>query len=280
MNILKSMRPRVGIIGYGAMGKALAARISRSYRVVVFDKNSAQCAQVALPVCCRDISQVFQRSDALILAVKPQDFDALLQEIRPLISGQLVISIAAGIPTGYIQKLLGPAVRVVRVMPNLPAKVGRGISGVCPGQSAGKADLALALKLFSCVGQALCVDEAMMDAVTAVSGSGPGFFFAMVEDKPVSQWQQFARETFIPQLAAAARNLGFSPAQGQLLAQATSDGSLALLKATGLTAQELRIQVTSKGGTTEAGLKVLAAGGSLAEAAQAAAQRSKELSRN
>jgi pyrroline-5-carboxylate reductase len=117
----------------------------------------------------------------------------------------------------------------------------------------------------------------MMSAVTAVSGSGPGFFFGLIEDKPESEWAVYATNIFTPLLIEAAREAGFTRQQAQTLAVATAEGSLALLRQAGVSPQALRQQVTSKGGTTEAGLEALSRTQSLVQAVRAAMQMAEEL---
>ena len=162
-------------------------------------------------------------------------------------------------------------------MPNLPAKIGMGMICLCKGRYALETDVSYVQKFFNFLGKTLLVDESMMSAVTAVSGSGPGFFFGLIQDKPQSEWAEYGTNIFTPLLIEAAREIGFSQQQAQILAVATTEGSLALLLKTKLPPQTLRAQVTSKGGTTEAGLEVLARTQSLVQAVKAATQRSEDI---
>jgi pyrroline-5-carboxylate reductase len=226
-----------------------------------------------------DVSTLVIWSDALILATKPQDFSGMLAEVKPAVAGKLIISIAAGIPSAYIEDALGRA-RVIRVMPNLPAKIGKGVICLCKGRYADDADIDFSGELFNYVGKTLQIEESMMDAATAVSGSGPGFFYALLERMPQGQWEDFSRKIFIPAFSQAAQAVGFPAKDAGVLARATTEGSLALLKETRLSAGQLRMQVTSQGGTTEAGLKALQGNiERLSAAVGAALERARELSK-
>ena len=179
-----------------------------------------------------------------------------MKQIKKYISQKLVISIAAGISTGYIENKLGK-IRVIRVMPNLPAKVGKGMICLCKGQYSLRADLDLTLELFVYLGKTMLIKENLMNTATAISGSGPGYFYHLIQDKPKKDWEVYAQEQFIPALSASAQRIGFNSDQAQLLAQTTAVGSIALLEESGIPPGILCAQVASKGGTTEAGLKVL-----------------------
>ncbi|MDP3143632.1 MAG: NAD(P)-binding domain-containing protein, partial [Candidatus Omnitrophota bacterium] len=207
------MKRKIGIIGYGNMGSAIAERLKAEYAVFVFDKDSVKLKDVQGLTICASFSLVVEKSEAIILAVKPQDFDALLSEIKSTTKGQLFISIAAGITTAYLEKILIQA-RVVRVMPNLPAKIGMGMSCLCKGKFASEEDLNLSKTLFDKLGKTLIIEEKMMDAATAVSGSGPGFFFDLVQNKNAQE----EAKIFIVSLAVAAENIGFSKQESNLLA--------------------------------------------------------------
>ena len=125
----------------------------------------------------------------MILAVKPQDLDALLAQLRGHVAGKLVVSVAAGITTGYIQRH-SAATRVVRAMPNLPAKIGKGMICLCKGAAA--ADLDFVKKLFDYMGKTMIMEEEMINAATAISGSGPGYFYYLIKDRQRRQWQDYA----------------------------------------------------------------------------------------
>ncbi|HTY44894.1 MAG TPA: pyrroline-5-carboxylate reductase [Patescibacteria group bacterium] len=270
---------KIGILGFGTMGSAIAERLKGHYEVCVFDKDQSKTHNLQGIDVAADICALVIWSDVLILAVKPQDFSGILAEIKPLIAEKLVISIAAGIPAASIETALGK-VRVIRVMPNLPAKIGKGMICLCKGRYADDTDIVFSRELFNYMGKTLQIEESMMDAATAISGSGPGFFYALLEHMPQGQWEDFSRKVFIPAFSQAAQAVRFSAKDAGVLASATTEGSLALLKKTGLSAGQLRMQVTSKGGTTEAGLKELHGGVECLDAAvKAALARAGELSK-
>lgn len=263
------MKERIGIIGFGNMGCAIYQRIKSRYTAYVFDKDKAKTDNLQRINAACSLADLAAKSDCVILAVKPQDFDAVLAGIKRYIDKKLVISIAAGIRTGFIEKFLADA-RVVRTMPNMPAKIGKGITCLAAGKSASKKDLAAAQKLFACLGRTLTVKEGLMNAVTAVSGSGPAYVCYYLESE---------KQNFLADFQAAAEGLGFSLKEAKFLAQATNCGTRAFLKKTKISPSQLMREVASKGGTTEAALEVLRAGGSLKEAVKAALKRADALSR-
>jgi pyrroline-5-carboxylate reductase len=176
----------------------------------------------------------------------------------------LVVSIAAGVRSGKIAALCGDVPAVVRVMPNTPALVGRGVSAICAGPRAGDEQLALVDHLFAAVGTTIRVEEGAMDAVTALSGSGPAYVFYWMEA-----------------MLKAARAHGFDDATARTLVYETLAGATALAAASAEGPEVLRARVTSKGGTTEAAIGVLEQCGvdqAILDAIAAAAARSRELS--
>jgi pyrroline-5-carboxylate reductase len=271
---------KVGIIGYGNMGKAIAERIKEKYTVCVFDKDKNQVSALKDIIAAATAGELVQQSEIIILAVKPQDFDALLDEIKPWVSDKLMITIAAGITSGYIKSQLGQPARIVRIMPNLPAQIGQGVSVIAKGQKVTGADLdlvwQLAYDIFSNLGAVLLVDkEEIINAATAISGSGPAFFchYVIQQNKKADQ----VRDEFINDLTLAAVNLGFDQREAELLAEGTVDGTIAMLTEKHLSPEGLIKMVASKGGTTEAGLEVLRCGGCLKEATEKAFRRAGEL---
>lgn len=179
---------------------------------------------------------------AVVVAVKPQMMKAALERIAPLGDGRtLVMSIAAGTPIAAFESALGGATPVVRTMPNTPSAVGRGISALFGNDRVDAANMALAEALMAAVGQTVRLDrEDQMDAVTAVSGSGPAYVFLMIEA-----------------LAAAGEAEGLSPDLALKLARCTVAGAGALAEASSEVPSDLRKNVTSPGGTTAAALEVL-----------------------
>jgi len=271
------VRESIGIIGFGNMGSAIGEQLKSRYKIWVNDLDKNKTNNLTEINIADNITDLVSKVGTIILAIKPQDFDIVLNEIKDNTKGKLAVSIAAGITTKYIENRLGET-RVVRVMPNLPAKVSKGMICLCKGKLADKEDLNFVEEVFSYLGRTLILNEEMMDAATAVSGSGPGYFFDLIQDKKQEEWEVYARNTFIPALSASAQQIGFTTEQSGVLAVATAEGSIALLRATGLTPQALCIQVTSKGGTTAAGLEELHKTNSLSAAVKAAKKRAEELS--
>ncbi|MFA5389586.1 MAG: pyrroline-5-carboxylate reductase [Candidatus Omnitrophota bacterium] len=240
----------LGIIGAGNMGMALASRVKG--KILLSDKNKRISDNVS----------VTRRSDVIILAVKPQDIGEVLKDIKPYVKGKLIISIAAGVTTSSIEKVLGK-VAVVRVMPNMPAMVGKGISAVTPGRFAGAKDLETTTAIFSKVGEVVKVKEGMMDAVTAVSGSGPAYYFL-----------------FTHLLAEAGESAGLEKNLAMKLARAVLTGAAEAAAYSDIDMEEFVKKVASKGGTTEAALKVFKQenlGAIIKKAVKRAARRSGEL---
>jgi len=203
-------------------------------------------------------------SEIIILAVKPQVMSVVLEDIGPVVSSNhLVVSIAAGITTHSLEKRLPEGARVVRVMPNTPALVQAGAAALCKGTAASQGDLDIVRQILEAVGKAVVVPEALMDAVTGLSGSGPAYVF-----------------TFIEGLIDAGVREGLSRTVAQELVVQTVLGAALMCQNTGKYPAELTAMVTSPGGTTVAGLHVLeraALRGILLDAVRAATERSREL---
>lgn len=269
----------IGLIGFGNMGSAIFERLKGDFQFYVFDKDKNKLKGLKGVRAAAGNKFLIKAVDTAVLAIKPQDFQDVLKEISLISKGKLIISIAAGITTNYIEgSLLEP--RVIRVMPNLAARIGEGVICLCKGNSATDDDLNFSQELFRKLGSTLVIGEDMMDAATAVSGSGPGFLYYLCEGKSSEEAKNYARDIFIPALARAARNLGFSPEQAEILAKGTAEGGIAFMEKSGQSPDELKKMVASKGGTTEAGLEVLQGAGTLEDAVKAAFLRSKELSRS
>lgn len=218
--------------------------------------------------CVDQVDAAALNCEVLVLAVKPQVMKSALAPISGKLNDQLIISIAAGLRMDVLARWLGSAAapyrKIVRTMPNTPALVGAGITGLCADASVDNESRDTAEKIISAVGGSLWVsDEAKMDAVTAISGSGPGYVFY-----------------FIEALEKAATDLGFDAATARLLAVETFVGSAKLAASTDDPVSLLRERVTSKGGTTAAALDSFAADGvaqAIIKGALAAEARGKEL---
>jgi pyrroline-5-carboxylate reductase len=274
------MNERIGIIGFGNMGSEIARALKNDYRIFVFDKDRFKTDNINGITVEDGIPELAASAEILILAVKPQDFEHLLKELKNLIKDKLVISIAAGISTKYLEKVLGN-VRVIRVMPNLGVKIGESVSCICKGGFATEDDLLFVNELFNYIGFTKDVPEEMMDAATAISGSGPGYIFDFIEKNSLdpNNFPEHARHDIMRRLERAAEAVGFSHEDAAFLSANTANSCINMLKIIKLSAGELKKQVASKGGTTEAGLLVLDKGGTWEEAAQAALKRAKELSK-
>ncbi|OGX32355.1 MAG: hypothetical protein A3D27_02365 [Omnitrophica WOR_2 bacterium RIFCSPHIGHO2_02_FULL_46_37] len=271
---------RVGIIGFGNMGSAIAERIKREYRVAVFDKDKNIIGNLTGIEAADNLPNLLKEAKTIILAVKPQDLDNILEGIRDCAVTPLIISIAAGITTGYIEKALGKA-RVIRVMPNMGARIGRSVTCLCGGSFAAERDILYAIELFNHLGITRKIEENMMNAVTAISGSGPAYYFALIESNPKEYRENSGKvlKDFIASLAQAAEGIGFGRKEAKALAVLTANCAQELLVQTKSSPSELIKQITSKGGTTEAALEVLGRGGSLEEAVKAALARAETLAK-
>lgn len=273
-----SLSQTIAFVGAGNMASALiegilASSLAAPVQLRASDPSADARARLAQRHGIRvtaDNAEAVADADLVVLAVKPQAFGQVLPALAPALKpGTLVLSIAAGIPTATIETALsiegrGP-VRVVRAMPNTPALVQAGATGVAPGAHATDGDMAVARAIFDSVGTTVTVPEASIDAVTGVSGSGPAYVFHMVEG-----------------MVAGGVAAGLTQQDALQLAAQTVFGAGKLLLSGEATPAELRTRVTSKGGTTAAGLAVLEQRG-FAEALEAcvlaAAARGKELAK-
>jgi pyrroline-5-carboxylate reductase len=261
-----------GIIGGGNMAEAilrgaLASGFLQKDKVVVADVSAQRREAMAKTgVTCVDDNLAPARCHTILLAVKPQVMAAVLDPIAATVAGDaLVISIAAGVSTTAIDRRLGGRGRIVRVMPNTPMLAGAGMSALCAGPRATPDDLAWAKGLFAASGQTVIVEEPMMDAVTAVSGSGPAYFFYLIE----AMIEAGVMEGLPSDVAAT-------------LAIATCAGAAKLLAQTGDKPEALRAKVTSPNGTTQRAIETMEIAGvkaALITAVRAAAARSRELGR-
>jgi pyrroline-5-carboxylate reductase len=264
---------KLGFIGAGNMAGALikgliAAKLYKPKEIVASDAVPAQLKKLkkAYQVDGTDDNcEIVRAAQTIVLAVKPQILDQVLAEIQPEVTkDKLFISIAAGVTLRRLENGLGDKARVIRVMPNTPALLGKGIAVVVRGSHAKPQDEKLTVSMFRGVGEALAVkDEALMDPVTGLSGSGPAYVYLFAEA-----------------LIAGGVRAGLDAKVATQLTYQTIEGAVAMLKETGKTPKELRDMVTSPGGTTLAGLSRLAEGGFtdiVIAGVAAATHRSKEL---
>ena len=271
-NLLREKR--VVFIGCGNMGSALISGILRS-GIVPRDKVLASDIRPERLDYIKEregISttennrEAVKKSDVIVLAVKPQVIAQVLSDIRDVVTeDKVIISIAAGIATRSIEEALGKEVPVVRVMPNTPALVGTGASGISCGKYAGEEEEAIAEQMMRAVGIVAKLPEEMLDAVTALSGSGPAYIFYTIES-----------------LVKAGMEMGLSEDVARKLVGQTVLGAARMVMETGESPEVLRAKVTSPGGTTEAAIKYLEGKEFqkiLTGAVKEAARRSKELSK-
>jgi pyrroline-5-carboxylate reductase len=239
---------KVVFIGAGNMAEALvkgvtASGVCKADRIFVTDVRPERLAFFEKEFQVKgsaDNAVAVKNADVVVLAVKPQMMGDVLAGLKASLGKSLVVSIAAGISTTWIESRLGDKVRVVRVMPNTPALVRAGAAALCGGRWATEEDLSIAETMMAAVGIAVRVPEKDMDAVTALSGSGPAYVFHLMEA-----------------MIEAARHAGLDDVVARKLIFATVGGSAKLAETTGVDPTELRRRVTSKGGTTAAALEVL-----------------------
>ncbi|MGH3436594.1 MAG: pyrroline-5-carboxylate reductase [Sciscionella sp.] len=176
------------VLGAGKIGEALLAGLLadgwRAENLMFTERYPQRCAELTerYGVPAVDVASAAKQAKVLVVAVKPQDIEPLLAELAPLVGPDtLVVSMCAGLPTSLYERRLATGVPVVRVMPNTPMVVGEAMSAISPGAHATDADLALVEEMLSAVGQVVRLPESQQDAVTALSGSGPAYFFYLVE---------------------------------------------------------------------------------------------------
>lgn len=243
---LKQLHMKILVIGGGNMGLTYAqgfvrSQITTKADMMILEKSPERAELLAQ----KDIGTVFsnpddciQIADLVILAVKPQDAGDLFQKIRSSIDAQQVfLSIMAGVTIETISRELG-AKKIIRAMPNLPAQLGQGMTAFTSSDEVTRIELVMVQNLLNTAGKTLYVEhEAAIDAATAVSGSGPAYIFY-----------------FMDAMMQAALNMGFSPAESELLVTQTFQGAVELYLASNLSCKEWIQRVASKGGTTEAAL--------------------------
>lgn len=266
------LKAKIGCIGTGKMGEALlkgllGAKVLKADQIYVFDADTGRLDHVKKTYgisACASNGELVAQSDLVILAIKPQVINSVLSEIGPAVTPKhVIISIAAGIPLQYLEDRLPTKSRIIRVMPNTPALIREGVSALSKGSHANARDLKLAEQIFSAVGKTVTVEEKYLDAVTGLSGSGPAYIFAIME-------------AFID----AGVRMGLPRDVARTLTLQTVLGSVKLAMETGEHLSSLKDMVTSPGGTTIAGLHVMAKAGVpgiLMDVIETATKRSQEL---
>jgi pyrroline-5-carboxylate reductase len=263
----------IGFVGAGNMAEALIGGLLRAGQTQASqivasaprkERRDELHAEYGIEVTA-DNKEICKRCQVVVLSVKPQILlSRVLPELQPVFSPQaLVVSVASGVTTSDLATALSSSARVVRAMPNTPAKVGAGATALARGQNATDEDVELAKTLFDAVGLTVVIDESLLDAVTGLSGSGPAYVFLILEA-----------------LADAGVKVGLSRRDAQRLAAQTMLGSAKLLLESDLHPGQLKDMVTSPGGTAIAGLHTLEQGGlrtTLINAVEAATRRAREL---
>lgn len=270
------------MVGFGNMGRSLAAGIVRAGTVSAASVLAVD-PSTSLPESCADlgfrsvtgVAQIgaLDTRDVLLLAVKPQNFTDVSEALKPLIDSlprgdrPLLLSIMAGVTTSQLTTQLGDRLGVVRAMPNTPAQIGQGATAYCLGTGADHDHEAVAKRLLSAAGPlTIRIDEALMDAFTAVAGSGPAYVFYLARS-----------------MVAGAVAAGLDPVTAEAVVNQTITGAGSLLCRDDASPHELLTRVTSKGGTTQAALRVLDSHGvdkALEFAILAARDRGRELGRS
>jgi pyrroline-5-carboxylate reductase len=261
---------QTAIIGAGVMGETLLSGLVRAGRrvdqLMVGEKRAERAQELVerYGVAVVSNKEAARKADTVALVVKPQDMADVLEEIAPeLRPGQLVVSLAAGITTGFIESRVPEGVAVVRVMPNTPALVDEGMAAISPGSHCDESHLEEAEALMGSTGRVIRIPERQQDAVTAISGSGPAYLFFVVES-----------------MIEAGVHLGLPRATATELVVQTVVGSAKMLRETGTHPVVLREQVTSPGGTTASALRELEihkVRAAFLAAMEAARNRSREL---
>jgi len=259
----------IGFVGTGRIARALIGGLSHRKNTVMlgFDKDPVTLASVSTDYPLHStlsVQEIARKAQVIILAVKPYQIADVLGELQPSLNADhLLISVAAGISSDFIRKNAIKWLKVIRVMPNTPAFVGEGMTALCRGEMASDEDLALASDLFSSIGRVIILDESQMDAATALSGSGPAYMFHMLDS-----------------LAEGGRVCGLSYEEALLLSAQTMIGAAKMVLTSKKNPNDLKRDVTTPGGTTEAGLKIMDDNNIrqiLVDTVAAAAARSREL---
>lgn len=240
---------KLGFIGAGNMAEAILKgiienQIDNIQKIIIFDISQERLFFLKKKYEQLEIAEssqsLVQSSDCIILSVKPQQMKDVIIEIKPIYNQQLLISIAAGLPISFYIQNMGKPIAMIRVMPNTPALVHQGISALSPSELISQEQLLIAENIFKAVGDTVICPEHQMDAITAISGSGPAYFFLFLES-----------------MYNSAQKLGLSPEIAEKLVKQTGFGACLLALKSEDLLSVLREKVTSKGGTTEAAITTL-----------------------
>ena len=251
MRGVKSMKKyNIGFIGSGKMAGAIIKGLLKNNFAEPSEILATQAELIGLEEKSKDLGVeilldnklLAQKSDVIVIATKPNQVVDVLKEISDFINPEkLVVSIAAGVTIAKLEENLPAQTKVVRVMPNTPAMINEGMSGICGGKSVSQEDLDYVLSLFSAIGKAIVVDEeAQMDIVTAISGSGPAFFYKVIND-----------------IALAGAKLGLDYEKSLILSIQTAIGSAKMALNSNIGMENLINNVATKGGCTRVGVDVM-----------------------
>lgn len=263
---------KVGFIGCGKMASAIIKGVLSSNFLDKLDILASETSdefakkksnELGIEVCT-DNKLVVNNSDIIFLATKPNAIKDVLLEIKECLSvNKLIVSIAAGVSTETIEKTLGIDIPVIRVMPNAPAMILEGMSGVVSGKFASENDIQFILNLLSNIGKCIVIDEDKIDILTAISGSGPAFFYKTINE-----------------IARAGEKLGLEYEKAILLSIQTAIGSAKLMLNNELSPEELIANIATKGGCTQVGVDYMEKANSkdlFFETIKQTAQKAKEL---
>lgn len=237
---------KLGFIGAGNMGEAYISGLSSKNEIYFYETNNEREEYIrekynSIP--CKTIAEILEKADYIFLAVKPNVISFVLEKIKELayegnkLKNKIILSVAAGIKINQIQKSIGIDKKIVRVMPNTPALIQKGMTGYCLSENINKEEEIKIEEILSATGEILKVEEKQMDILTAISGSGPAYVFLILNS-----------------FADAGVKLGMTKKNALKLATETFIGAAEMLKQTGKHPEELKDMVTSPGGTTAAGL--------------------------
>jgi len=267
---LSKSKYQVGLIGVGVMGEALISGLVSSRfpkaQIVFTEKRADRAREISSKYGAREVnlSELARSSDVILLVVKPQDLEQLLTSIgADLNKSATLVSFAAGKTTDFVSKIVGPNISIIRVMPNTPTLIGLGMAAISLGKGVNAEQAKFVSEFLATCGKVISIEEDLQDAVTALSGSGPAYFF-----------------TFVEEMIKSGISLGLSSDQATTLAIQTMVGSAAMLEQSGKSATTLRENVTSPNGTTAAALQVFSEanlGEIVSKAMTAARDRSQEL---
>lgn len=257
---------KIGFIGAGNMGEAYIGALCKENEIFFIEPNFTRSEEIKnkyRAVSLKSYAEMCKTVDYIVLAVKPQIMEEVLNEIKEFLKEKVLISIAAGITITKIEKNIGIEKKVVRVMPNTPALIKKGVSGVAYNNNIKEEEKINIRQILSATGSIVEVEEKYMDVVTGVSGSGPAYVYLLINS-----------------LAEGGLMMGLPKKVALELAVETFIGAAEMIKNTGLHPEVLKDMVTSPGGTTAAGLFELEKAGvrqAMIKAVEGAVSRAKEL---